>query len=807
MFKHYLKTAFRHFSRHKLTAAINVLGLSVGISAALVIFIIVKYDYSFDKYQPDNDRIYRVVTDGDGWKNSGVPVPFVQAFKQNSGGVSAIAPIFDYGWNTPVSIPEGSNKVDKLFKNQQGIVFTDAGYFDIFPYTWIAGNASSALKQPYGLVLSDERAKLYFPDVAPEHLVGRTVIFNDTVKTTITGIVAANKALSDFKYDAFVSLSTVYNTGLKTYYQTDVWGSTNSSNQIFVKLAPNVSEARINKQIANIFDRFGEKNNNGIKTIHRLQALSNIHTNPSYDGQVNPETLRNLTILAIFLLALGAINFVNLSTAQASERAKDIGIRKTLGSLKTQLIAQFLTETFLLTTFTAIVSLALLPLLLMVFGSFIPEGLTAVYILREPMVWVFLLLLIITVSLIAGLYPAFVLTRFKPVSVLKNTVVSSSGASRSSWLRSTLIVSQFVIAQVFVIAVMVVNKQVQFAMQKDMGFRKNAVINFIIPRNFAKPDDKGFILKNKLNALPGVEAVSLGNQTPAFAGSMETSISYKEKGKDVTLSVASRNGDTSYLKVYQIPLIAGRNIVASDTANELLINETLAKQLGFMQPAKAVGHTLDFGGPKPIVGVMRDFNQASVRRAVAPLVYFAAPKFGYVMHIALVADHTTWQKTIAQIQSAWKGVYPDVDFEYHFLDEKMENFYQNERQLSSLLTWSAGVSILISCLGMLGLVIFMTNKRVKEIGIRRVLGATITEIVTLLSADFAKLLLLAFAIAAPIAWWQMNKWLQSFAYHAPLSWWLFLLSGLLMVTIALIIVGLRAGKAALANPVQSLRTD
>ncbi|MGY3211295.1 ABC transporter permease [Mucilaginibacter sp. HD30] len=806
MLKHYLQTALRHFSKHKLSAAINVLGLSVGISAALVIFIIVKYDYSFDKFQPDNDRIFRVVTDGDGWKNAGVPVPFPLALQQNAGGIAKVAPMFTYGWNTPVTIPENSKQPDKLFKKQEGIVFTNADYFDIFPHKWLAGHAASALKQPNALVLSAQRAQLYFPNMPSDKLIGRTVVFNDTVKTTITGIVANQTENSDFKYDAFISINTVYNTGLKVSYQTEKWDNTSSSNVVFVKLSPKVSEASVNKQITNIFNRHKAKDDNS-KTVHRLQALSDIHTNLDYEGQVNTETLRNLALLAMFLLALGAINFVNLSTAQASERAKDIGIRKTLGSLKSQLIAQFLTETFLLTIFTALVSLALLPLLLMVFGSFIPEGLGATYILREPMVWLFLLLLIIVVSLVAGLYPALVLTRFQPISVLKNTVVNSSGATRGSWLRSTLIVSQFVIAQVFVIAVLVVNKQVHFAVQKDMGFRKNAVINFHIPLNFFNPDNKGVILKNELAQMPGVQAVSLGAQSPAFAGSMQTRVSYKEKGKDIDLSVASRSGDTSFLKVYQIPLIAGRNIVASDTANELLINETLARQVGFKQPAQAVGHTLNFGGPKPIVGVMHDFNQASVRRNVEPLIYYAAPKFGYMIHVALAPDPTTWKKTIDQTQRAWKSIYPDVDFEYNFLDQQIEKFYKTEQQLSLLLAWSAGVAILISCLGMLGLVIFMTNKRVKEIGIRRVLGATITEIVALLSADFAKLLLLAFAIAVPIAWWQMSKWLQTFAFHTPLSWWLFVISGLFMIIIALVIVGVRAGKAAMANPANSLRAD
>lgn len=804
MIRNYLRTAFRYFQRNKVTTAINILGLSIGISAALIIFLMIRYDQSFDRYEPDRDRIYRLVTDGSQFKANTVPVPLAQALKQNVSGVQTVAALFAYhDWNIKVSIPEGSTRPDKLFKKQTDVAMADAGYFDLFPRKWLAGNAATAFKNNYSLVLSKSRAEMYFPGLRPDQVMGKTVIFSDTVRTTVTGVVADLDAKSDFDEKCFISLCTIYNTSLKNEYRPDDWGSLNSVNQLFVKLGKNVQAATVNHEIANIFKTHNEGPDP--KAVRRLQALSDIHINTEYNGKVNPAIIRNLALLAIFLLVLGAINFINLSTAHASERAKEIGIRKTLGSGKGKIMTQFLAETFLLTFFTSLLSAALTPLFLKFFSGFVPDGLEASYLLKEPVVWLFLISLAVVVSVIAGLYPAFIMSSFRPVSVLKNKTV---GASGSAWLRKTLIVSQFVIAQVFVIGVLVVDKQIHFAEQKDMGFRKDAIINFFVPLDFNNPNNKKFLLKQELTRIPEIQAVSLGNQSPAFQGAMETDISYKEKGKNMTLSVHARDGDTSYLAVYHIPLIAGHNIVNSDTANQLLINETLAKRIGFEHPADAVGHFLSFGGAQiPIVGVMKDFNQQSVREAVGPLIYSAAPKHGYIMHVALQTNPATWNKAISKMGAAWKSIYPDVDFEYTFLDKTIEQFYKEDQQLSLLLTWSAGVAILVSCLGMLGLVIFMTNTRVKEIGVRKVLGASVSQIVALLTADFAKLLVTAFIIAIPVAWWQMHKWLQNFAYHVALSWWLFLVGGVLMIIIALVIVSIRAGKAALANPAESLRSE
>ena len=335
-------------------------------------------------------------------------------------------------------------------------------------------------ENPYNLVLTESRAKLYFPNLSPNQVIGKTVVFNDTINTTVTGIIKDLKANSDFDYQAFISLSTISSSNLKSFFNWDQWNNTNSISQIVVKLLPNVRPKQINKQLAAVFKAHNSDPEDS-KILHRLQPLSDIHTNKDFDGKVNPSTVKNLIVLAIFLLLLGAINFVNLSTAHASERAKEIGIRKTLGSKKSQLIWQFLSETFLLTSFASVLSVVLTPLLIKAFGGFIPKGLELSSLFSQPSVWLFLLLLILLVSIAAGLYPAFILSGFQPVSVLKNTVVSNSGSTRSAWLRKSLIVSQFVIAQIFIIGMLVVDKQVHYALQKDMGFRKNAIINFYVP--------------------------------------------------------------------------------------------------------------------------------------------------------------------------------------------------------------------------------------------------------------------------------------------------------------------------------------
>ena len=704
-----------------------------------------------------------------------------------------------------VSIPQRNQQPIHIFHKQERVTFVDENYFRIFPHQWLAGDTTS-LKQPYNVVLSQSNAQLYFPDISPEEIVGQTVIFGDTLRTIVNGVVKDLQSNSDFEYKSFISLPTIpVEESLTSQFSWGDWRSSGTS--LIIKLYPGTNASQINKSLA-VFIKTLAKDAVNPSDHYYLQPLRDVHTNKELGGTVDISILRNLSLLVVFLLLLGAINFINLCTAQSSMRAKEIGIRKTLGSSKKQLVFQYLSETFLLTTLAAVISLLITPPLMASFTGFIPDGLKFNFLLHQPGVLVFLLLLIFVVSLLAGLYPAFILAKLRPSLVLKSQAFSKSGTTRTVWLRKILIVFQFVIAQVFLIGMLVVHKQVHYSMQKDMGVRKNAIIYFRMPERLYLNLDMGVkdgYIKNQLKSIPGVMEAGLGSFPPVSDISPVTRIVSQDD--NAKYMVDARFGDTAYLNIYNIKLIAGKNVSACDTPCEALINETLAKQLGYLQPQKALGHVVATNGSfLQIVGVTKDFNLASVRTPIHPFIFYN-DKNAATMQVALQPNPDTWRRTIARIEGVCKKIYPNWDFDYTFFDKSIENLYKEDEQLSQLLDWAAAVAILISCLGLLGLVIFMANSRTKQIAIRKVLGATVAGIVALLSKDFMRLLLLGIIIALPIAWWQTHNWLQNFAYHTGLSWWIFASSGIIMIIIALMILCIKIVKTARANPVKSLRME
>jgi ABC-type antimicrobial peptide transport system permease subunit len=798
-----LRHSFRSLLKNKVITCINVLGLSIGISAALVIYLIVQYDYSFDRYEPSRDRMYRVATHGDNWDNAGVPVPLPRALA----GISGIErSAFMIGMNdggTKVSISQGNDKAPRVFRQQDRFIYADSNYFVIFPHQWLAGNPAVSLKDPHQIVLSESLARRYFGGLTDDGVIGKSMMVDDSIPMVVSGIVKDLTANTDFDQRAILSIATIAaSQGLKDQVEWDQWGSTNSANQVMLVLSPDVKPADVTRQIMHVFKSHSGGQQD--KSTISLQPLSDIHFNEKLEGKVSESTLLSLSLVAVFILLLGSINFINLLTAQASERAKEIGMRKILGSSNRQLIARYLSETALLTVISTVFSLLITPLIIKVFSDFMPEGLDAGRML-QPHVLAFLAILILIVSFLSGIYPSLVLTHIKPLSATRNSTLSMAGGNRRVWLRKTLTVSQFVIAQVFIIGVLVVNSQIHYAINTEMGFRKDAVMTFYCPFDWNHPSGKKNVLRDKLKNISGIEDVALGNGAPAIGGFMTTEVEFKEGKKDIRLPVDSRTGDTNYIGLYHIRILAGHNVLPTDSPSQFLINETLARDLGFQRPADAIGHMLGEG--HPIVGVMADFHLASVRKPIHPTVFSFTSNWDFAMNVALDRSPDTWQPAIAKIQKAWEGIYPDQPFTYTFLDKDVANFYEREQRLSRLLTWAAGVAILISCLGLLGLVIFTANQRTREIGIRKVLGASVAQIIALLSKDFVRLVALAFLIAVPIAWYGANQWLQSFAYHAALKWWLFAIGGVAMLAISLLILSIRAGKAALSNPVDSLRTE
>ncbi len=817
MLKNYFSIAFRNFRRNSTFSLINIFGLSIGISAALVIYLIVQYDFSFDKFHKDENRIFRVVSNfefsGEVFRSSGVTAPMGNALRKELSGTALVVPFYMADDDAKLTVPAAGNKENTIYKKQKNIVFLDGSYFKMIDYKWLAGSAAASLQQPYQCVITESKAKQFFPGIALAAVPGKEIYLNDTVRLSVSGIVEDIQQNTDFNFNLFIARATLENTRLKPD-DWEQWNNTNSVSQLMLKLSPGTNVAAVEKGINGIYNKYHKKEqDDNSKTAYALQPLQDIHFNTDYSNfnqrQAHKPTLYGLLAVAAFLLLLGCINFINLTTAQASQRAKEIGIRKTLGSTIQQLIFQFLSETFLLTAIATIISIAITPLLLKIFADFIPEGLHF-NLSGQPDILLFLVTLVVIVTVLSGFYPAIVLSGFNPVLVLKNQVAANSSHSRNAFLRKTLTVSQFVIAQVFIIATILVSRQISYSLNKDLGFKKEAIVYFSVNFRDNVPGRK-LLLQEKLKGVPEIAGISLSNSPPSSNNTWSSSMKYKDGKKETETDVQMKMIDTGFLSLYKMKLLAGGNMLYSDTGNALIINETYAKILGFSNPRQAIGKYIEWSNKQmPISGVAANFHQKSMHEIIKPLALVNNLRQCRTFNIALQPQNsngTTWKTAIASMEKAWKEVYPADDFEYHFLDESLEKYYTSEKNISSLLLWATGLAIAISCLGLLGLVIYITHQRTKEIGIRKVIGASVGQLVTLLSKDFLKLVAIAFVIAVPIAWWGSHKWLQNFAYKTEISWWIFLSGGLILFVMAMLVLGIRTFRAATANPVESLRTE
>ncbi len=813
MLKNYFVIALRNFWRNKVFSLINIAGLAIGISASLVIFLLVYYDLSFDHFEKDRSRIYRVVSAytfaGETQYGGETCAPMGAAIQKELTGVELVAPFHTLDLTKVTTAPVNASQ-PQVLRKQKNLVCADARYFDLIHYTWLSGTPATALNQPYQVVLTESNAHLYYPGLAFADIIGKPIAFNDSIHATITGIVKDITCNTDFSFKTFISYSTLQTSRLKPQ-GWDSWNNFNSDDQLFIRLAPGATASHLVPQLTRLLKTHKDPDpNDHSTTVADLQPLSGLHFDTVYETYDNVRTahkptLYGLLAVAAFLLLLACINFINLTTAQASQRAKEIGIRKTMGSKRGQLAVQFLNETFLLTVMATLLSIAITPLLLKVFADFVPDGFKVSGI---PAIGLFLLLLIVAVTLLSGFYPALVMSGFKPISVLKNQTRSNSAKTRSAWFRKSLTVSQFVIAQVFIIATILVGRQISYALHKDLGFKKDAILYFRT-NFFAAPASQNLLLQ-QLHTLPGIAMMSIGSDPPSTSSTWTSTMEYNDGKKVIEKEVQVKRADTNYLRLYGLRLLAGTNFNTADTTKSILINETYSRVLGFPQPQQALGKMIKWDGMKRIIGVLADFHQKSLHEAIKPLVLSNNVGFSNSFSIELQpqnADGSSWTATIAAIQKTYKSVYPDDDCDYHFVDETIAKYYTAEKNTARLLLWATGLAIFISCLGLLGLVIYITNQRTREIGIRKVFGASVTQIVVLLSRDFIKLIGLAILIAMPIGWWGSNRWLENFAYRTSLSWWIFLAGGVALLLVALVVLCLRTFRSALANPVESLRSE
>ena len=578
-------------------------------------------------------------------------------------------------------------------------------------------------------------------------------------------------------------------------------------------LGKNISVAAVEAKLKVLNEKYkGEdEKKNHYSWVYHLQPLSDIHFNDHYGTFTTPtankKTLQRIDNDSKFSSAAWLYQFHQPDDRAGNSRAKEIGIRKTVGGSKLQLIFQFLSETFVITLLATILSLALTPLLLKAFADFIPEGLHFNFF--EPSLFIFLGVLLVIVTFLAGVYPALVLSSWKAISVLKNQAYQSGGAkTRKALMRQTLTVSQFVIAQFFIMATLLVSKQIRYMLDQDPGFSKEAILSFSTSNMDTSYTHRRYFV-SELQKIPGVSQTSLGSDVVFSWGWWETTFDYKEGKKDIQTIVELKAGDSNYLSLFHIPILAGRDLLPSDTIKEVVINETYLHQLGFKQPADAIGKILSLDNKNvPIVGVMKDFHAHSLNNKINPMVFCHDMQGCRTIVVALLPNQkNAWSAAIAKIEKAFKQDYPEEDFSYTFLDETLAKAYDNEQKISSLLLWATGLTILISCLGLLGLVIYITTNRTKEIGVRKVLGASVRKSFRYFQKIFWYWSGIAFLIATPLTIWSINNWLDNYAFKTQVSWWVFGISGIGMLLIAFAVLSVQTIKAAMANPVKSLRTE
>ncbi|MBS1665314.1 MAG: ABC transporter permease [Bacteroidetes bacterium] len=811
MLRNYWLIAVRKLWKHKGHALINVLGLTVGLASCLIIFLITHFELGYDHFHPDGDRIYRVVSEinqnGRQGHITALPGPAGQALPGELTGCDAVTGFFN--WSSSVIIPgkdvgEQKKEFDPLQGEPSPIILADAQYFQIFRYKWLAGNPATSLNDPFRVVLSTAEVKHYFGDITPQEAMGRLVIYSDSLQTYVSGVVQDWEHNTDFAFRDFISYSTAQRSFIGKNLRLDDWHMISGASQAYVLLKKGTTVAQVQRQFAAFVKKY---NFSGpfYAPVLGLQPLADIHFNTlyhdTYSRQAHLPTLYGLMGIAVFILLLAVINFVNLSTAQSLQRTKEVGIRKVLGSRRKHIVWQFLGETFLLTLLAVILSLLITPPIITLLRQYMPAGLRFEFTIPTLL---FLLGMTVATCLLAGLYPAKVISALLPALSLKGQATRNLVPNR--FLHRGLIVFQFTISLAFIICTVIVTRQLHYVLNADLGFDKDAIINFHAMGPMMAPPKDREVLAQRLRALPGVAMVASNKQTPQSSmGRSGTFVYHGPKDDSVNMALW-QEGDTNYLRLFGIKLAAGRNYFANDSVTEYLINETMARQLGFRQPQDAIGQRANEG---TIVGVVKDFHTASLQRAIAPLS-ISYNKYGNLISIRLASTARQPQAiatVISQVERLWRATYPNEKVSYTFFDDDIAKLYKKEQQVSGLMRLAMIIAISISCMGLLSLATFMAEQRKKEISIRKVFGASMMRLFRMLTFDFLWPVALAFVIATPVAWYFMYDWLKGFAYKTTVPWWLFGLCGLAAVVIALLTVGLQVLRAARVNPAKALRTD
>lgn len=801
MLRNYIKTALRNLLREKSSSIINISGLTLGITCSLVLFLMIRHLSSFDNYHSKRSRIYRVVNQSDGnqGKNytSGVPSVLPDAFRIDFPEAEEVV-FTSYRSGSMVTIPQ-RNGEPKRYNEEAGVVFTQSNFFRIFDRQILAGDAKQGLDDPNEAIISQRWALKYF---GKEDVIGEVVKF-DAHEYKITAIMEDFPNNTDFPFDLMLSYATI-----KKQSEENGWNSIWSDEQCYFLLKEGESISGVESRLPAFTDKYRGKDRPD-NSMFLVQPLTELHFDERFGtysyNTIDRAMLIAFGVIALILIVTACINFINLATAEAINRSKEVGIRKSLGSTRNQLIRQFLGETTLITIIAMLASLACAQLALTVLNPFLEIDLSLNFS-SDIALWIFIITVTIGVALLSGLYPAFIVSGFNPALALKNLISNKNSSGYN--LRRALVVTQFFISQFFIIGTIIVVNQINYFKTKDLGFRKDAIIVVPIPERATDPKGteatKMRTLRNELAQVAGVERVSL-NSTPPSSGNVSAT-NFKIEGKEESFGTQMKQVDGNYVGMFGLELLAGQNLADLDTATGLLVNEKLARTVGFENVNEIVGKMITLWGKNlPVAGVVKDFHTVSLRDPIEATLMMNRI-VGY-QTLTLQINVRDIQPVLDILKSKWQASYPEHIFDYQFLDQQIQEFYEGEKKMSVLLGAFSSIAILIGCLGLFGLATFMANQKTKEIGVRKVLGASVESIVLLFSREYVKLILVGFLLAAPLSWFVMNKFLEEFAYKITIGPGIFIMGLGATLFIAMVTVGYKSFRAAIVNPAKSLRSE
>lgn len=805
MWKNYFKTALRNLIRQRGTTVLNISGLTLGLATSLILFLLVRYHTSFDTYHTNYNRTYRVNVQSDGNHDKnytpGVYPVFPEAFKSEFPEAEEVT-FISYRAGSFVVIPQMEGE-PKKFTEEQGVAYAQPNIFKVFDRKILIGNIEKGLDDPNEAVLSKKLALKYFGRV---DAIGQVIKYED-LEFRVTAIMDDYPANTDLPFDMLASYITI-----KKSKDENGWNGIWSDDQCYFTLKEGSSITDVESRIPTFVTKYlGDATRNRDNTTFILQPLSEIHFDERF-GNYNYNTISHamilaLTIIGIFLLLTACINFINLTTAEAVKRSKEVGIRKSLGSSRPQLIFQFLGETFLVTLLSILLALVLAEVGLSFLNPFMDLSLSLNFS-SDVMLWLFLTGTLIIVSVLSGFYPALVVSGFNPVSALKNH--TQAHASSGFNLRRGLVVLQFVISQLLIMGTIVLISQMNYLQKKDLGFRQEAIITLPIPVEelpvFTEPGgvSKMRTLRDELLTISGVEAASLSSTAPS-SGSV-SSTDFTIEGDEKNYGTQVKQIDGHYLDLYGLELIAGTGLADYDTAHGFVVNERLVEVVGLAKPEDIIGKNIRmWRRTLPVVGVVKNFHTVSLQNPMEATIMLNRIRGYYTLSVKL--NPQAMKAALPEIQQKWEQTYPEYIYSYQFLDEQIREFYESEQNMSVMLTVFTSMAIFIGCLGLFGLTVFMANQKTKEIGVRKVLGATVESILLLFSKEFIKLILIGFCLAAPVAGYVADQYLDQFAYKITLGPAVFVIGLVVTFIIAIATVAYRSLKAAQANPTISLRSE